>query len=530
MEVHKANGRWMGRMGLGPCGFFVVAWATICVYPPVAQSQMLDRPYNVELGLECNQKDIRVGDEILITFVFTNRDPNVFRYESRSYDRSGRMPEYELAAKYSDGKPVPDPREPSFPAIGGGLGGGLEPLATGASYRRTLALNLWASITEPGRYVVTGTYHYWIEDKDKKPRKNVGTSTPIRLQSLPIEIEVKPRSRKEMGKYINQLTTRLKSLERGVSAGVRHEREHLLAQLAYTCDARVLPTMIDQMCKRRDGNEAFQAFQALWCYLPHTTDVRNAVLTAARTRPMPGQWASLLEHLSSPSEFAEIIREFLSSGDPKTVEEAIYAAQQHPADEYMPRLIAVATGTGLEALGLPKGIRREGAIGALAENRTDEGVAALKNLLNDPNEKIRKATSEVIRRVYRRYPIYPEQEDEAFTKAIVSVAMDPQDILRFRAVQFIAQTRTPAGVQAIKALLADPNANVLVAATDLGVRAIRDLLHDSDPSIRKHTRFYIEDLAYHEYPGRPLRADDFPSERETFEQFKQKTMEYLFKE
>jgi len=192
----------------------------------------------------------------------------------------------------------------------------------------------------------------------------------------------------------------------------------------------------------------------------------------------------------------------------------------------MPKLIAIATGSEPRNV-----VRRGSAIYAIANHRTDEGVAALKTLLNDPNSEVRKFTSDAVRQAYRRHPVYPEKADEAFTKALVSLATDSRHVRRFSGVWAIARTRTPDGVKAVKTLLADPNADVPLVETDLGVHTIRDLLRDSDPNVREHTRYFVEQLAYHEYPGRPLRPDDFPPEfQDDPETFKQKTLNGLLKD
>ncbi len=526
LAEYKANRRGSGRMGLGPCAFFIVACATVCL-PPAAGSQTLDHPYSVELRLECDQKDIRLGDEILITFVFTNKDPNIFMVSDPKYDRSGRIYEYELAAKHFDGTLVPDPREQPFPALGGGFAsGGPAPIQTGSSFRKSIPLNLWSRITEPGRYFVTGTYHYWVEDKSRKPRKGFGRSKGIQLISVPIQIEVKPRSRSEMGTYIAEVTARWKSLQRDGDYGIQQEREHLVSRLAYTCDTRIIPTMLDLIYKKPGGNGTFHACEAFWGYLPHTQEVKDAVMTAIKTRGFSEHWTALFYHPDFAAERTQFIRQSLASRDPNSILAATHLAERYPADEYIPKLIAIATGRGLRTLGLPTGLKRDGAIQAIVQNRTDEGVAALKSLLNDPNAEIRKTTTEAIKRRYYIGPFYPEREDEALTQALVSVAKDPNDPFRSGSIQAIIRSRTRDAAAAINALLADPNADVPLAQTDLGVRTIRDLFSDSDPAIRHATRSWIG--TYYKPVGRPLGPDGFPPEfQAAFEQWRQEVTKVL---
>jgi hypothetical protein len=65
----------------------------------------------------------------------------------------------------------------------------------------------------------------------------------------------------------------------------------------------------------------------------------------------------------------------------------------------MPRLIAIA-----ETIGEPARIQ---AVQAIANNRTDKGVAALKRLLDDPDPELHRHIVEAIRAAYAR-PRAPE--------------------------------------------------------------------------------------------------------------------------
>jgi hypothetical protein len=64
-----------------------------------------------------------------------------------------------------------------------------------------------------------------------------------------------------------------------------------------------------------------------------------------------------------------------------------------PNDRFIPRLIFVAED--------PKTRARETAMHALAGNRTDEGVAALRRLLDDPDEKVRVMAARAVHTGYR---------------------------------------------------------------------------------------------------------------------------------
>ncbi len=146
---------------------------------------------NVEHGLElvirCDEKDLKRGDEIPIVFRITNKGQTVYEYDDRDADRSGRMPEYVLEARQSDGAAVADPWASRESGIGGGLtrSGKIGP---GESFEKTIALNRWALVKQAGRYEVVGKYLYRVGDEQASGwsgpipfRKVAVTSTPIEI-------------------------------------------------------------------------------------------------------------------------------------------------------------------------------------------------------------------------------------------------------------------------------------------------------------------------------------------------------------
>jgi hypothetical protein len=102
-------------------------------------------------------KTFAFGDEIRITFVITNTGTAPYAYTSRSYDRSGRIPEFELIATRADGVALVDPRK-AWPAYERGGLGISRSLASGESFTQTIALNEWALVDGPGTYTVVGRY------------------------------------------------------------------------------------------------------------------------------------------------------------------------------------------------------------------------------------------------------------------------------------------------------------------------------------------------------------------------------------
>jgi hypothetical protein len=470
------------------------------------------RPYDLTLTIRCPVKDIRVGDEIPIIFTITNRGQHVFEIDDHSGDRGGRMPEYELSATDAKGRPVPDPRQNYPPMIFGGLSGGRVRLASGDSYEKTIPLNLWSRITRPGTYSVKAIYHYHVDDPSRKSTKDRRYMKTVFVPAESIKIVVRGRSNTEMEQYIRTIVRELDSLPQAKVGSRDDRRERLAERLMYTCDERIVPTMLDLMYKNWENNEVFWATMALVCYVPRDAEIRRAVVQAARSRGLAPGMQIVLEQLGcGEQDFAEIMRLSLASQDTAIVAEAVGAAQERPSDEYMPRLIAIMIDPNKAGLGPLPGIARARAFSAVAHNRTDEGVAALKLLLQDPSPSVRRDVAGAIRYAYWRHPVYPEQVDEEYTASLAKAAEDPNSPMRVSAIMEIARTRTAQGVGALKALLTDPNADVPDVDKDRGIQTLRKLLKSTDAELRQETREIIRHVC-HEYPGRPLRPDDFPNE------------------
>ena len=478
---------------------------------------------NLTLAIHCPKDEIKRGDEIPIVFTITNKGESLYSYDKRNYDRSGRRWEYKLVAKRDDGTIVPDPRENYKEGIGGGLSSGIGKIRTGESFSKTIALNRWALINEPGRYTVTGTYYYVIEDTDAKKVKGIRRMKEVPVDSAPIEIIVKPRSYRQMRRYIKGLLGKLKASKTLI------EREELIKKLIYTCEPRIVPILIDLMYENHHKNDAFWAREGFVCYLPRSPEIKEAVLEAAKKRGLAGCMQTVLEAFGcSEEEFKEIITISLASDNLDILGEGVGAAQEHPDDEHIPQLIAIATDANRPDPERPfYAIERHRAIYAIAFNWTDEGVKVLKGLLKDPDEDIRRTTEEAIRQAYKRHPIYPKFSDAEYTAKLVLIATDLKDPRQISFIYEIARTRTEKGVNAIKALLEDPDKDIPIAESDEGVKAIRNLLRDSDKDIRDMTAGIIRQV-YRTYPGRPLREDDFPEQfRKSFEDRKKRVLEGL---
>jgi len=469
---------------------------------------------DLELRIHCPDKSIRVGDKIPIVFTITNKNERDYQYDKRSYDRSGRMGEYKLQAKDTKGSIIADPRENVEYGIEGGLSSGIGNISTGQSFSYTVALNRWALIKSAGTYTVTGTYSFTItRDPNSYPDTGVVLSDTIEVKSKPIKIKVKSRSSRLMGNYIANLQKQLKATQSSNTRDMLDKRKEIILKLLYTCDERIIPTLIDLIYSNQHHNDVFWAAEGFRCYLPKTTKIKNQLINIMRQRGLGNGMHEILEAFNcDESIFKEVIGKSLQSQNLDIIAEAAIAAQEHPSDEIMTELIAVAKGTLQPGLTTHvHGNTRHRAIIAIASNRTDEGVEALKALLNDTDKEIRDATKEAIMRAYRRHPKYPEQTDDEYTAILVPGAKDPNHPRQLFYINKILKTRTEEGVEAIKNLLKNPDMDIPIAETDSGVQAIRDILKNSEPGHRNVIGDYIS-AVYRDYPGRPLRDDDFQEE------------------
>jgi hypothetical protein len=314
-----------------------------------------------------------LGDEIPITFVVTNAGGGIYEYSDRNYDRSGRMAEYELAAMREDGAAAADPRAGTKRGyIGGGLFG-FGKLAPGASFTKTVALNLWALVDAPGRYTVTGRYA--IE------------RTGAVVQARPIVIVVRERSPDAMGRYVSGLGVAL------AASKTPENRDRLVQRLAFTRDARAVPFLLEAM--DAGGNQSFWASEAFAYYLPRSPAVTSQVITRARDRGLADATASVLDDLGAePEVIRSLIASSLEPARRSSWFAAALAAQRFGDDRFMGRLIAIASSEDA-------GDIRAAAIQAIAMNRTEEGVAAMRRWLSDRDPKIRDRTADAIRIAYR---------------------------------------------------------------------------------------------------------------------------------
>lgn len=495
--------------------YFLIIILGILVQFAYGSDSNQNEEYNLELKINCPTKSLQVGDEIPIEFTITNNDTREYQYDTHNYDRSGRLLEFQLQAIDKKGKAVPDPRKDFQPGIMGGLGGEAI-LSKGQSFKHTIALNRWALIKKLGKYTVTGTYTYDIEDKNARNIPDTRIMKTIEVKSRPIEIEIKSRSSRQMGKYIESLQKELKQYPPSNNLDINKKREETILKLDYTCDKRIIPTLIDLIYLNQQNNDVFWAMEGFRCYLPKIPEIRNQLIETIKKRNFSGAIASVLESYNcDESIFKELLIKALNSDNPEIISEAAYVTQNHPSDEIMPYVIDVAKGKAPNHHEISiSAIVRERAIYALAHNRTDEVVEVLKEIKNDPNNRINKAAQSAIEQAYRIHPIYPEKVNEEYTSMLMPVAMDTNYPRSTAFVWEILRTRTQEGVEAIKKLAENPELNIHITETDSGVKCIRDLLRSPDEELRTRIANDIE-FIYKTSPGRAFREDDFPAEFQT---------------
>ena len=356
----------------------------------------------ISLSIRCTNTVLKVGDEIPIEFLITNNGTNDYDYPNRTYDRGGRMPEYALVGRTESGETVPDPRgADKTPRFGGGLHSS-RVLHPGESATRVIALNRWALVKEPGRYTVVGTYFGYTFSNP--PAQAV--------RSEPITINLQPRTTEEMAAYIKDLAGQLPGKVHKSGTSVTPGVEAAVQKLMYTCSPQIVPALLQTMYQGADNG--FWEAEALLYYVPRSEETKRAIVATAQERGVAEAMEYVLVNYGCTEEEMRVsIERSLQPDSPQTWSAGAMAAQSHPNDAFTPRLIAIATDKALD------NNARSRAIYALAANRTDESVKALKSLLTDPDERICSGVKQAINTAYHyrgRWtgkPLKPEDFDQA---------------------------------------------------------------------------------------------------------------------
>jgi hypothetical protein len=471
---------------------------------PSSSSKPAINSLGLTLEIRCTTNVLKVGDEIPIEFTISNHGTEDYKYPDRTYDRSGRMPEYELTAKTASGESVPDPRVHFKPFGMGGLFqyGVLHP---GESFSKIIALNLWALIKEPGQYEVVGIY----------ARDDYRNDPIVPVKSDPISITVLPRSKEEMNDYIQGLTHQLGA-------------EDSVKKLMYTCSPASISTLLSILCQPNagNGNERFWATAALEDYMPRTEESRKAILEAAtKYRFLNGNGFEqvLMAYDFNNKEMKPIIERALAVDNSGEWGAGVWLALRYYDAAFTLRLIAIAGDPNA------RGDTRSIAMRVLTSNRTDAGVKAIKALLKDPAQEMLRPLFETIANGYSGQgtatngrPLQAEDFSAEDLKPLIErlLASTNQALqLQLSGVTLAKQFGSDALTAQLVALSTNPSPYISAGAiyalalnrTDEGVKTLKTLLNDSDPKVSKMAEEAIRNayISRGDARGRPLRADDF---------------------
>ena len=460
---------------------------------------------------------MKAGDEIAIEFRITNCGTNDYRYANRTYDRSGRMNEYQLVATNSSGEAVPDPRanDKAFR-----MGGGLfqySILKPGESFTKVIPLNRWALVKEPGRYAVVGSYI-----------SAMYSTNYITVRSDPLTVTVLPRTAQEMDAYIADLTNQIETKLPGRVNPVANESRppdpamnDLVTKLMFTCSPKIVPSLLKRMCDYGSGG-GFWETEAITYYVPHSDETKQAILAAATAWGLGRNWslASLLrEYDFTKEEMKPLIERALAPDNEPGWAPGADLARQFPDDEFTARLIAIAK--------TPRDNAQTAAIDALAYNRTAEGVKTLKELLSDPHQNIWTTLAFAIENAYnyRRdtmgRPLRPDDFTAEDMKPLIEHLMSSDNQISGvdTAISLIGQFGGDEYTARLIAIATSPGNNARYSAiyalannrTDDGVKTLKTLLNDPDPKIQKMTEDALRNAytSHGNSRGRPLKPEDF---------------------
>jgi Tfp pilus assembly protein PilN len=471
----------------------------------LAGAEVVGSTSGLSLEVRCTNDVLKAGDEIPIEFIVNNLGTSDYKYEDRTYDRSGRMNEYQLYVKKADGSFIPDPRQNFIAGMGGGLFqyGILHP---GESFSKIISLNRWALLNEPGDYEVLATFLGGGAFGDQ-----------WQVKADPLSITVLPRTPEEMDDYIRGLTNQVMvelAKPRPTNGPPKQELTDLVMKLMYTCNPAIVPALLQILhddgpeilkdgSTRSRGNEGFYVNEALLYYVPHSESVGDAIVAAATRNGSIGNLDGVLRGYEfDKAKLKPLIARALAARNDDLGEwanGARLAAHTYYDDSFLPALIAIAINTNANANS------RGAAMDALAYNRTEPGVSALRSLLNDPdpalwtplaiaienglNNQVATPTGRhllpadfscaEVRPLLERMLVSPNMTDrifgtslaetygdDALTAKLVVLATSPEMATRDRAVYALALNRTDAGIKTLKALLNDPDSQVSQMAAD----------------------------------------------------------------
>jgi len=343
---------------------------------------------NLVFSIHPSSEKIYSGDPLPVEFFIRNIGSTDYQY----YDDTDM---YQLTCTSASGDQVDNPLGMSgLDAVACGYVASVN-LKPGQEFHKTIFLNDSAKIIVPGRYSVTGFFRL---------------QSGALITSKPETTEVLPRTARQMDEYVDSLESKL------AGAKSREDRRLLWQKLMFTMQPSMIPMLINRMYEMHDVHEVKVGMYVMheekvddqyWlsralCYLPKEK-VKPLVLRACMNRGLaPGMASVLYSTAQTPErwnveplkvkEWNEVITKSLAINNKPCWSAGCLEAQCHPSGAFTSRIIAIAMD--------PISVARLQAIYTLALNRTDDSVAALKQLLNDPDNSIRETARDAIKYAY----------------------------------------------------------------------------------------------------------------------------------
>lgn len=344
----------------------------------------------LQLTIQAEPAHPRAGDEVLVRFVVANVGTAELVYATVSGDLCAlAVGGFDLHVTAANGSPVEDPAARGAVLSCVGSEGRLAP---GASFEVRVSLQRRTGALEPGEYHVKGSY------RPRRPSASGAAADLPEVESPEVPLSIAPRTDDEMGAYIQGLADELRAAG-APGSDPRHDgeraRNDLIRRLMYTRDPRIVPAVIDAMYAGRVFPPAARtAFEA--SYLPHRESAKAALLEAAGRRGLrDSQMAIILRNLgATEQELSPVIARSLAADSPGTWHGGAGAAMgSADPDPFVERLVAIARDRTTPA--------RQQALIAVAWNRTEEGLKALREALEDPDPEVRETTATAIQTVYQ---------------------------------------------------------------------------------------------------------------------------------
>lgn len=454
-------------------------------------------PSEVTVTISPSQRENKLGDEIFLDIIASGCESRRPTGRPAWYERIPfighrlrREPPFyqlDLEVRVKGGRQCVDPR--AYIARGGGLGD-FEPDESG---KATVALNRFAVISEPGVYEVVASLTVFEQQE--------GDFTKRDYYSQPVDVLITPRTDQEMSTYIEKLLSDFRV------AKTDEDRARAIEKLICTRDSRIVPALIEWAYIEQSPESALRGF--MYISLDGESDVKDLILSAARKHGLVWNTLYGLQRFGCPAAaFKDLITKSLESDDPHILPVGAAAAAEYPHDSHMPRLIELAGGAG----GYPSPY----AIKALASNRTDDGVAAMKRVLRQNSRDLARSCTHTIRQAYLPFDRRGGFWNYGNVRDLTQQASDPNSPARWRAIWFLVARLNREELHRVKSLIEENSREIEVAAASDGLRVIEKLIDDPDRDVRDFVVSHIR-LTRPGYEGRPLKPEDFPEIYEEYE-------------